>query len=102
MKLVAALGLKTFYVFGLGILKGLSVTIRHFWGTIFTDVRKFPRRYARPGEHPTRGDPQLTGSFSIQYPEEKVPMWAAVPRPLDAPARSGDAADRAARPAACA
>lgn len=70
-----ALGLNNIYVFGQGIVKGLWVTIRHFWGTIFTDLRKFPRRYARAGETPTRGDPTLTGTFSIQYPEEKAPMW---------------------------
>ena len=77
-----ALGLNKLYVFGLGIVKGLSVTIRHFWGTIFTDLRKFPRRYARPGEFPTRGDPTMTGTFSIQYPEEKVPMWPRFRGPL--------------------
>ena len=70
------------YVFGLGLLKGLWVTLRHFWGTIFTDVRKFPRRYARPGETPTRGDPTLTGTFSVQYPEEKLPMFPRFRGPL--------------------
>ena len=71
------------YFFGLGVLKGLWVTLRHFWGTIFTDLRKFPRRYIRPGElHPTRAAPSLTGTFSIQYPEEKVPMFPRFRGPL--------------------
>lgn len=68
--------------YGSGVLKGLSVTLRHFWGTIFTDVRKFPHRYITGGTHPTRGDPFLYGTFSIQYPEERVPMLPRFRGPL--------------------
>ena len=69
-------------MYGIGLLKGLSVTLRHFWGTIFTDVRKFPRRYITEGVHPTQADPTLTGTFSMQYPEERVPMFPRFRGPL--------------------
>jgi NADH-quinone oxidoreductase subunit I len=71
-------------MYGTGLLKGLWVTLRHFWGTIFTDVRRFPRRYERPDvEHPTRSAPtQTTGTFSLQYPREKLPMWPRFRGPL--------------------
>ena len=69
-------------MYGIGLLKGLWVTLRHFWGTIFTDIGRFPRRYERGDDHPTRRKPSLTGTFSIQYPEEKVPMLPRFRGPL--------------------
>lgn len=70
-------------MYGTGLLKGLSVTLRHMIGTFVTDIRKFPRRYFPDGNHPTRSpEPYLHGTFSIQYPEEKVPMWPRFRGPL--------------------
>ena len=69
-------------MYGTGLLKGLWVTLKHFWGTIFTDVRKFPRRYHREGTHPTQAAPSLYVVFSLQYPEEKVEMFPRFRGPL--------------------
>jgi NADH-quinone oxidoreductase subunit I len=68
--------------YGTGLLKGLYVTMRHFAGSYLTSVRRFPRRYTAAGAARTRGDPTLTGIFSIQYPEEKVPMFNRSRGPL--------------------
>jgi len=59
---------------GLGILKGLSVTLRHLVDTYLSDLRRFPRRYAPQGRarrlHPTE-----RGIFTVQYPEERLEMF---------------------------
>ena len=59
---------------GLGILKGLSVTLRHFVETYLSDLKRFPHRYAPQGQarrlHPTE-----RGIFTVQYPEERLEMF---------------------------
>jgi NADH-quinone oxidoreductase subunit I len=61
-------------MYGLGVLKGLWVTLKHFWGTYIDDIRKFPRRYA-PGGKAQRRPYRLTGLFTVQYPEERLEMF---------------------------
>ncbi|MEA3349413.1 MAG: NADH-quinone oxidoreductase subunit I [Chloroflexota bacterium] len=48
-----------------GMLKGLSVTLKHFVQTYMGHTG------IRDGERP---DPTLGGLFTVQYPEEKLPM----------------------------
>lgn len=69
-------------MYGIGLLKGLYVTALHFWGSIFYDLRRLFRRSAGDESPPTRGDPTLHGIFSIQYPEQKVPMFPRFRGPL--------------------
>jgi NADH-quinone oxidoreductase subunit I len=76
-------------MFGIGVLKGLRVTLREFVGTYVDDIRRIPSRYAggrhvidqavASGQH---------GLFTIQYPEERrklperfryIPMLIADP-----------------------
>jgi NADH-quinone oxidoreductase subunit I len=51
---------------GLGILKGLGVTIKHFFATYWTDIA---RRSKPEGK---RGAISSTGLFTVQFPEESV------------------------------
>lgn len=51
---------------GLGILKGLGVTIGHFFSTYWTDIT------GRGKAAQKRGTVESTGLFTVQYPEESV------------------------------
>jgi NADH-quinone oxidoreductase subunit I len=51
---------------GLGILKGLGVTIKHFFSTYWADIAL---RNKPEGKH---GTAKSTGLFTVQYPEESV------------------------------
>jgi len=66
---------------GYGILKGMSVTMRRFIDTYLGDLRQFPRRYASGPVYKRMGVTQR-GAFTIQYPEEKVPMFPRYRGPL--------------------
>jgi NADH-quinone oxidoreductase subunit I len=57
-------------MFGRGILKGLSVTIRHFWNSYVYDRLPWEDRYSREWleKHQAIGG---KGLFTIQYPEQK-------------------------------
>jgi formate hydrogenlyase subunit 6/NADH:ubiquinone oxidoreductase subunit I len=61
-------------MYGVGILKGLWVTLKHIAGTYVKDVKKFPRRYA-PGGVLERTEYDLYGIFTCQYPEERYEMF---------------------------
>ncbi|MFQ6058447.1 MAG: NuoI/complex I 23 kDa subunit family protein [Anaerolineae bacterium] len=58
-------------MFGLGILKGMGVTLKHFLETYLADVGQFPRRY-RADAAAVRQAPRERGLFTVQYPEEKL------------------------------
>lgn len=66
---------------GYGILKGMSVTLRRFLETYLGDLRKFPWRYASRPVYNRMGITQR-GAFTIQYPEEKMPMFPRYRGPL--------------------
>ncbi|HNW13994.1 MAG TPA: 4Fe-4S binding protein [Anaerolineaceae bacterium] len=51
---------------GTGIIKGLAVTIRHFFSTYFADQFGLGRAKAK------RGTMMAEGLFTVQYPEESV------------------------------
>jgi NADH-quinone oxidoreductase subunit I len=75
-------------MYGLGVLKGLWVTLQHYWGSYLFDLadylkgaKAFPRGVA-PGGNAKRLDPHLTGLFTVQYPEEKYPMFGRFRGPL--------------------
>lgn len=51
---------------GLGILKGLGVTIKHFFATYWADT------ILRGKPEGKRGTATSTGLFTVQYPEESV------------------------------
>ncbi len=58
---------------GLGIAKGLSVTLKHFVETYIEDLRYFPRRYSEEAME-FRQSVKGRGLFTVQYPEQELPV----------------------------
>lgn len=61
-------------MYGIGILKGLGVTLKHFVETYVDDIRWLGRRYYNPEALRVRQSPKARGIFTVQYPEEKLPV----------------------------
>lgn len=61
-------------MYGIGIVKGLGVTLRHFVETYLDDIRWLGRRYYNPEAMRVRQGPKARGVFTVQYPEEKLPI----------------------------
>lgn len=59
---------------GLGILKGLGVTLKHFIDTYLEDIRWRGKRYYTPDGIQERVNSREKGIFTVQYPEEKLPI----------------------------
>jgi NADH-quinone oxidoreductase subunit I len=61
-------------MFGSGILKGLGITLRHFLESYWEDFRGGARRYFTPEGVARRRNKAARGIFTVQYPEEKLPV----------------------------
>jgi NADH-quinone oxidoreductase subunit I len=62
-------------MYGKGILKGLGVSARHFFETYLDDIRWLGRkRYGSQEGIAHRASKKGRGIFTVQYPEEKVPV----------------------------
>jgi NADH-quinone oxidoreductase subunit I len=59
---------------GWGILKSLWVTFRHLMVTYIEDIRHGKRRYFTPEGIEARRSSDVQGIFTVQYPEEKLPV----------------------------
>lgn len=59
---------------GTGILRGLRVTFQHFIDTYLHDIRTGPKRYHSKEGIEERTSGKAKGIFTIQYPEEKMPV----------------------------
>jgi NADH-quinone oxidoreductase subunit I len=59
---------------GMGILKGLGVTLKHFVETYIEDFRWGPKRYRTEKGLESRTTTAAKGIFTVQYPEEKLPI----------------------------
>jgi NADH-quinone oxidoreductase subunit I len=59
---------------GSGLIKGLYVTLKHFVGTYIDDIRWLGRRYYRDDALLQRQGTKARGVFTVQYPEEKLPV----------------------------
>jgi NADH-quinone oxidoreductase subunit I len=58
-------------MFGSGVLKGMAVTLKEFFGTYVDDLKRIPSRYAGGREEIDQSDSVAqSGLFTIQYPEE--------------------------------
>jgi len=60
-------------MYGLGILKSFSVTMRRFLLTYVDDIRYLGKRY-RPENIAARQSPKGQGIFTVQYPKERLPL----------------------------
>lgn len=61
-------------MYGIGIVKGLGVTLKHFVETYIEDIRWLGRRYYNPEALSARQGTKARGIFTVQYPEEKLPI----------------------------
>lgn len=59
---------------GMGIIKGMGVTLKRFIETYIDDIRWFGKRYYTPEGIAHRMSTETRGIFTIQYPEEKLPV----------------------------
>jgi NADH-quinone oxidoreductase subunit I len=59
---------------GFGILKGMGVTLKRFIDTYLDDLRWFGKRYYTKEGVARRMSTETRGIFTIQYPEEKLPV----------------------------
>jgi NADH-quinone oxidoreductase subunit I len=60
--------------FGKGILKGLSVSLKRFIETYTDDLKWIGKRYNNPEGIAHRSSKDGRGIFTVQYPEEKLPV----------------------------
>ena len=56
-------------MYGLGLLKGLSVTLKHFVDSYTEDFRWVFKKY---GKVEFRASKDTKGTFTVQYPEERL------------------------------
>jgi NADH-quinone oxidoreductase subunit I len=61
-------------MYGVGIVKGLFVTLKHFLMTYVEDIRWLGRRYTNEEAMAVRQSSKAQGVFTVQYPEEKLPV----------------------------
>lgn len=61
-------------MYGIGLIKGLGITLKHFVETYVDDIRWLGRRYYNEEALARRQSPQARGIFTVQYPEEKLPV----------------------------
>jgi len=59
---------------GKGIIKGLGVTLQRFIDTYLDDLRWWGKRYYTPEGIAHRSSKNTKGIFTVQYPEEKLPV----------------------------
>ena len=59
---------------GFGILKGLGITAKRFINTYLEDIRWGGKRYYTPEGIAHRASKDVSGIFTVQYPEEKLPV----------------------------
>jgi NADH-quinone oxidoreductase subunit I len=61
-------------MYGKGIIRGLGVTLKHFVETYIDDIKWIGRRYRTSEGIAHRGSKDVRGIFTVQYPEEKIPV----------------------------
>jgi NADH-quinone oxidoreductase subunit I len=61
-------------MYGKGILKGLGVTLKRFVNTYLDDIKWLGKRYYTAEGIAHRSSKDANGIFTIQYPEEKLPV----------------------------
>lgn len=59
-------------MFGLGIAKGLGITLKNFINTFIDDIKYFPNSALNEDAFAKRQGPQGAGLFTVEYPEQKL------------------------------
>jgi NADH-quinone oxidoreductase subunit I len=59
---------------GMGIVKGLGVTLNRFVETYLDDIKWWGKRYYTSEGVAHRSSSQTRGIFTVQYPDEKLPV----------------------------
>ncbi len=59
-------------MYGQGILRGLTITLRHLVRTYFNDMRYMGKKYFNQSEFELRQGMKTEGIYTVQYPEEKI------------------------------
>jgi NADH-quinone oxidoreductase subunit I len=59
-------------MYGLGIWRGMKVTLKHFVDTYVDDLKWGFRRHVPPEAFPIRQSLEARGSFTVEYPDEKI------------------------------
>lgn len=60
-------------MYGMGILKGLGITIKHFFATYTDEIRYGLRKYTKAVDNfQIRQGPETKGIFTSMYPDEKI------------------------------
>lgn len=59
---------------GMGIVRGLWITFKHFAETYLEDLRVGKKRYHTAEGIETRRNSDMRGILTVQYPEEKLPL----------------------------
>ncbi|MDX1523704.1 MAG: 4Fe-4S binding protein, partial [Anaerolineae bacterium] len=59
-------------MFGLGIAKGLGITLKHFINTFVDDLKYFPKSAMSEEAFASRQGPEAAGLFTVEYPEMKL------------------------------
>ncbi|MEO1438886.1 MAG: 4Fe-4S binding protein [Chloroflexota bacterium] len=57
---------------GIGVLKGLGVTFKHFVNTFADDIKYAGKRYFNQDVFEERQGLSAAGAYTVQYPEEKI------------------------------
>lgn len=84
-------------MYGVGLVKGLFITLKHFVETYIDDIRWLGRRYYNAEALEVRQSPKGRGIFTVQYPEEKLPVpeeFRYIPFLLYEEAEDGSKQDR--------
>ena len=61
-------------MYGIGILRGMGVTLKHLVYSYIDDVKYLGRRYYDEDNLNIRQGTRGQGVFTVQYPEEKLPV----------------------------
>ena len=59
-------------MYGLGVLKGLGITFRHFINTFVEDLKYFPNSTLNQEAFAKRQGPEASALFTVEYPEMKL------------------------------
>ena len=62
-------------MYGSGVLRGMGVTLKHFFVTYIEDLKYVFKGGRNTDKHmAVRQGPQARGIFTVQYPEERLPV----------------------------